>query len=54
MRDGGEPPIRRVLRPEYREEDCDTHNLTERRKCRKSVGSRGRCEGKKKENSVKI
>jgi hypothetical protein len=41
MRDGGEPPIRRVLRPDHREEDHATRNLTERRKGRKSVGSRG-------------
>jgi hypothetical protein len=41
MRDGGEPPIRRVLRPDHHEEDRATHNLAERRKGRKSVGSRG-------------
>jgi hypothetical protein len=40
MRDGGEPPIRRVLRPYHREEDHATCNLAERRKGRKSVGSR--------------
>ena len=40
MRDGGEPPIRRVLRPDHREEDRATRNLAERRKRRKSVGSR--------------
>jgi hypothetical protein len=46
MRDGGEPPIRRVLRPDHREEDRATRNLAERRKGRKSVRSRGRREGK--------
>jgi hypothetical protein len=40
MRDGGEPPIHGVLRPDHREEDRATHNLAERRKGRKSVGSR--------------
>jgi hypothetical protein len=48
MRDGGEPPIRRVLRPDHHEEDHATRNLAERRKGRKSVGSGGRCEGKRK------
>ena len=37
MRDGGEPPIHRVLKPDHREEDCATHNLAEKRKGRKSV-----------------
>jgi hypothetical protein len=36
MRDGGEPPIRRVLRPDHCEEDRATRNLAERRKGRKS------------------
>jgi hypothetical protein len=48
MRDGGEPPIRRVLRPDHREEDRATRNLAEKRKGRKSVRSRGRREGKKR------
>jgi hypothetical protein len=48
MRDGGEPPIRRVLRPDHCEEDRATRNLAERRKGRKSVRSRGRCEGKRR------
>ena len=48
MRDGGEPPIHRVLRPDHREEDHATCNLTERRKGRKSGLSRGRCEGKRR------
>jgi hypothetical protein len=48
MRDGGEPPIHRVLRPDHREEDRATHNLGEKRKGRKSVRSRGRREGKRK------
>jgi hypothetical protein len=46
MRDGGEPPIRRVLRPDHHEEDRATRNLAERRKGRKSVGSRGQMRGK--------
>jgi hypothetical protein len=32
MREGGEPPICRVLRPDHCEEGRATHNLTERRK----------------------
>jgi hypothetical protein len=52
MRDGGEPPIRRVLRPDHREEDRATRNLAERRKGRKSVRSRGRREGKKKRRTL--
>jgi hypothetical protein len=48
MRDGGEPPISRVLRPDHIEEYHATHNLAEKRKGRKSVRSRGRCEGKRK------
>jgi hypothetical protein len=46
MRDGGEPPIRRVLRPDHREEDRATRNLAEKRKGRKSVRSRGQTRGK--------
>ena len=41
MRDGGEITIRRVFRPDSCEEDPATHNLTEKRKGRKSVRSRG-------------
>jgi hypothetical protein len=48
MRDGGEPPIHRVLRPDHREENRATRNLAERRKGRKSGRSRGRCEGKRR------
>jgi hypothetical protein len=48
MRDGGEPPIRRVLKPDHNEEYRATHKLAEKRKGRKSVRSRGRCEGKRK------
>jgi hypothetical protein len=54
MRDGGEPPICRVLRPDHREQYHATHNLTKRRKGKKSVGSRADVrEGRKKENSGK-
>jgi hypothetical protein len=52
MRDGGEPPIRRVLRPDHREEDRATHNLAEKRKGRKSVRSGGRREGRKKRKEL--
>jgi hypothetical protein len=41
MRDGGEPPIHRVLRPDHREENRATRNLAERRKGRKSVAIKG-------------
>ena len=40
MRDGVEPPNRRVLRPDHREEDHATRNLAGKRKGRKSVRSR--------------
>jgi hypothetical protein len=48
MRDVGEPPIHRVLRPDHYEEYRTTCNLTERRKGRKSGRSGGRREGKKR------
>jgi hypothetical protein len=53
MRDGGEPPIHRVLRPDHREEDRATRNLAEKRKGRKSVRSRGQTRGKEEKNSGK-
>jgi hypothetical protein len=40
MRDGGEPPIRRVLRPDHCEENRATRNLAEQRKGRKCGRSR--------------
>jgi hypothetical protein len=40
MRDGGEPPIRRVLKPDHCEENRATRNLTEQRKGRKFGQSR--------------
>jgi hypothetical protein len=52
MRDGGEPPIRRVLIPNHHEENRATHNLDERRKGRKSGRSRGRCEGKRRRRTL--
>jgi hypothetical protein len=48
MRDGGEPPIRRVLRPDHCEENRATRNLANREKAG-SVGDQGgRREGKRK------
>ena len=49
MRDGGEPPIHRVLRLDHHEEDRATHNLAEKRKRQeecaiKGVDARGRGE----------
>jgi hypothetical protein len=41
MRDGGEPPIRRVLRPDHYEQNRATRNLAKERKCRKCGRSRG-------------
>jgi hypothetical protein len=40
MGDGGEPPIRRVLRPDHYKENHATHNLIEQRKGRKCGKSR--------------
>jgi hypothetical protein len=41
MRDGGEPPIRRVLRPDHREEDRATRNLTEKEKRQEECAIKG-------------
>jgi hypothetical protein len=54
MRDGGEPPIRRVLRPDHHEEYHATRNLAEKRKGRKSVRSRGQTQGKEEERSKEL
>jgi hypothetical protein len=40
MRDAGEPPIHRVLRPDHCEEIRATHNLVKQRKGRKCGRSR--------------
>jgi hypothetical protein len=40
MRDGGEPPIRRVLRPDHYAENHATSNLAKQRKGRKCERSR--------------
>jgi hypothetical protein len=53
MRDGGELPIHRVLRPNHREEDHATHNLAEKEKRHEECGIKGRHEGKRKRNSGK-
>jgi hypothetical protein len=45
MRDGGEPPIRRVLGPDHREEDRATCNLAGKRKGRKECAMRGQTRG---------
>jgi hypothetical protein len=53
MRDGGEPPIRRVLRLDHHEEDRATCNLAEKRKGRKSVRSGGQTRGKERKKEEK-
>jgi hypothetical protein len=41
MRDGGEPPIRRVLRPDHREEGHATHNLARKEKRQEECAIKG-------------
>jgi hypothetical protein len=45
---GGEPPIRRVLRPDHCEEDRATRNLAKRRERQEECAITGRCEGKRR------
>jgi hypothetical protein len=52
MRDGGEPPIRRVLRPDHCEEDRATRNLAEKEKRQEECAIRGRREGKRRRRTL--
>ena len=49
MRDGGELPIHRVLKPDHHEENCATRNLAERRKRQEEWAIKGQTRGKEEE-----